>query len=489
MSKSRFVFDKFAKLIEQGLVNYKDISEELVNILKSKRDEFINRMQLVSKEEYDEPKNKNEWVTELDVYITNDDLFFNNPSKTYINSSKDYKKVISNQSNTTTFYNVSEGKNAINYHYFRESVTQYKYILFITKKSYGNASFRIAPLAKDNTVYWNNIAKEDGDFCTDSKKCLCSEQKWEECGDHGDLCKFDGLKRVRYGSDNKNYEYTTSSEQIQCYPSNFIRKNNENTILLKAFARYTIDSFDRKQLRWLDSTPNKNHATITNDVILNDNVVKGTQNCKIDFPINLIQENHTIFIIGRIISSNSDKLFAQCSSDGVTTNTEDGVTTNTEDGVTTNTEDGVVETVEAQVRMNPQNNTMSVLWMVNDVDSNRLNLSEIVQKRFKTNTKYTVRIGGNRAEFRSGTQNNDEWSWISGSTITQFITGNGVMMKPKITGPIIINEADPNQATPFTFQTESYQEVEETTCENDEIALKDNIWSKYVSLADNSNSN
>ena len=53
MSKSRFVFDKFAKLIEEGLVNYKDISEELVNILKSKRDEFINRMQLVSKEEYE----------------------------------------------------------------------------------------------------------------------------------------------------------------------------------------------------------------------------------------------------------------------------------------------------------------------------------------------------------------------------------------------------------------------------------------------------
>ena len=28
MSKSRFVFDKFAKLIEQGLVNYKDVSDE-----------------------------------------------------------------------------------------------------------------------------------------------------------------------------------------------------------------------------------------------------------------------------------------------------------------------------------------------------------------------------------------------------------------------------------------------------------------------------
>ena len=51
MSKSRFVIDKFAKLIEQGLVNYKDISSEIVNILKSKRDEIVFRMKLASKEE------------------------------------------------------------------------------------------------------------------------------------------------------------------------------------------------------------------------------------------------------------------------------------------------------------------------------------------------------------------------------------------------------------------------------------------------------
>ena len=53
MSKSRFVFDKFAKLIEQGLVNYKDISDELISILKSKRDEIIFKMKLASKEEVD----------------------------------------------------------------------------------------------------------------------------------------------------------------------------------------------------------------------------------------------------------------------------------------------------------------------------------------------------------------------------------------------------------------------------------------------------
>ena len=53
MSKSRFVLDKFAKLIEQGLLSYKDLSEEIINILKSKRDEIIFRMKLTSKEEFE----------------------------------------------------------------------------------------------------------------------------------------------------------------------------------------------------------------------------------------------------------------------------------------------------------------------------------------------------------------------------------------------------------------------------------------------------
>jgi len=51
MSKSRFVLDKFAKLIEQGLISYKDISDEIVNILKSKRDEIVFRMKIASQEE------------------------------------------------------------------------------------------------------------------------------------------------------------------------------------------------------------------------------------------------------------------------------------------------------------------------------------------------------------------------------------------------------------------------------------------------------
>ena len=53
MSKSRFVFDKFAKLIEQGLINYKDVSDEIISILKSKRDEIVFKMKLTSKDEFD----------------------------------------------------------------------------------------------------------------------------------------------------------------------------------------------------------------------------------------------------------------------------------------------------------------------------------------------------------------------------------------------------------------------------------------------------
>ena len=51
MSKSKFVIDKLAKLFEQGLISYKDLSSEIVNILKSKRDEIIFKMKLTSKEE------------------------------------------------------------------------------------------------------------------------------------------------------------------------------------------------------------------------------------------------------------------------------------------------------------------------------------------------------------------------------------------------------------------------------------------------------
>ena len=53
MSKSRFAYDKFAKFLEEGLVNYKDFSDEIINILRSKKEEIILKMNLVSKDEID----------------------------------------------------------------------------------------------------------------------------------------------------------------------------------------------------------------------------------------------------------------------------------------------------------------------------------------------------------------------------------------------------------------------------------------------------
>ena len=51
MSKTKIVIDKFIRLFEQGVISYKDFSLELLNILKSKRDEFVFKMKLTAKEE------------------------------------------------------------------------------------------------------------------------------------------------------------------------------------------------------------------------------------------------------------------------------------------------------------------------------------------------------------------------------------------------------------------------------------------------------
>ena len=53
MTKSKFVLDKLTKLLEQGLISYKDLSAEILNILNSKRDELVFKMKLTSKEETD----------------------------------------------------------------------------------------------------------------------------------------------------------------------------------------------------------------------------------------------------------------------------------------------------------------------------------------------------------------------------------------------------------------------------------------------------
>ena len=53
MKNSKYVIDKLAKLFEQGLISSKDLANELMTILKSKRDEIIFKMKITSKEETD----------------------------------------------------------------------------------------------------------------------------------------------------------------------------------------------------------------------------------------------------------------------------------------------------------------------------------------------------------------------------------------------------------------------------------------------------
>ena len=53
MKNSKFIIDKLGKLFEQGIISSKDLSSELFNILKSKRDEIVFKMKFVSKDEFE----------------------------------------------------------------------------------------------------------------------------------------------------------------------------------------------------------------------------------------------------------------------------------------------------------------------------------------------------------------------------------------------------------------------------------------------------
>ena len=53
MKNSKLIIDKIAKLIEQGIVSSKDITSEILSILKSKRDELVFKLKLTSKDEFE----------------------------------------------------------------------------------------------------------------------------------------------------------------------------------------------------------------------------------------------------------------------------------------------------------------------------------------------------------------------------------------------------------------------------------------------------
>ncbi len=70
MSKSKLFFNEISKLIEQGIYNYKDLSNEFISILRSKREELIYKLKLTSSEETEvlikrieilEKKNRKNW--------------------------------------------------------------------------------------------------------------------------------------------------------------------------------------------------------------------------------------------------------------------------------------------------------------------------------------------------------------------------------------------------------------------------------------------
>jgi len=80
MKNSKFVIDKLARLVEQGLMTSKDAGAELLNILKSKRDEIVFKMKLTSKDKFDILAKR---VENLEKII----------EKTNIKKKKDFKRV------------------------------------------------------------------------------------------------------------------------------------------------------------------------------------------------------------------------------------------------------------------------------------------------------------------------------------------------------------------------------------------------------------
>ena len=53
MSKSKILIDKLAKLIEEGFLTSKDISDEIKNSLNYKKEKVINKLNLVTRDEFE----------------------------------------------------------------------------------------------------------------------------------------------------------------------------------------------------------------------------------------------------------------------------------------------------------------------------------------------------------------------------------------------------------------------------------------------------
>ena len=60
MSKSKILLEKLTSLLAQGLISYKDLSNERMSKMKSQRDEIILKMKISTKEETDVLKKRSE---------------------------------------------------------------------------------------------------------------------------------------------------------------------------------------------------------------------------------------------------------------------------------------------------------------------------------------------------------------------------------------------------------------------------------------------
>ena len=58
MSKSKILIDRLVKIIEGGLTNSKDISKEIGNLLQSNKENIMNKLNLVTREEFEIQKER-----------------------------------------------------------------------------------------------------------------------------------------------------------------------------------------------------------------------------------------------------------------------------------------------------------------------------------------------------------------------------------------------------------------------------------------------
>ena len=64
MSKTKILIDRLAKLIEEGLLTSKDIGDELKNSLNYKKEIIVNKLNLVTRDEFEIQKARLDMIQE-----------------------------------------------------------------------------------------------------------------------------------------------------------------------------------------------------------------------------------------------------------------------------------------------------------------------------------------------------------------------------------------------------------------------------------------